>query len=415
MDDLGVGGHRKAADAQIPSGEPGTIDVPALAAAFGRALRQAGVPVTPERSAAFARALALRRPRTRTQLYWTARAALVSGLDQLSEFDRVFGAIFGGLQDPAAFRGDRPEPAARRPGLTRSPGTLAPQSQPQRRPPAGGGAQATLDGPEDPSLARRELALASASSLERLGERDFAELDPGELAALRQLMHALSLAPPPRPSRRRRRDRRRGRVDVRATLRAGVRTGGDPARAVRRRRVRRPRRLVALCDVSGSMEPYTRAYLQLLHAAVAGAGAEAFVFATRLTRVTRALSRRDADAALARAAEAVRDWSGGTRLGEALRRFNDDHGRRGMARGAVVLIISDGWERGDPALVAREMGRLSRLAHRIVWVNPRRAAPRFEPLSGGMAAALPFCDAFVSGHSAAALAEVVDAVGGREA
>jgi uncharacterized protein with von Willebrand factor type A (vWA) domain len=166
-----------------------------------------------------------------------------------------------------------------------------------------------------------------------------------------------------------------------------------------------------LCDISGSMEPYARAYLQFLTcAAGAGPQTEAFVFATRLTRVTRALAGRNPDRALRRAAQAASDWSSGTRIGDALKAFNDRHGRRGMARGAVIVILSDGWERGDPAVVGREMERLARLAYRIVWVNPRAAAPGFSPRAGGMAAALPFCDALVSGHSLAALDEVADAI-----
>ena len=254
------------------------------------------------------------------------------------------------------------------------------------------------------------MLVAAASAAERLADRDFADLDAEELLALRRLMRELALAPPPRRTRRARRDRRGERLDVRATLRASHRTGGDPARRIMRRRTREPRRLVVLCDVSASMEPYTRVFLQFLHAAVGGAGAEAFVFATRLTRLTRALRARQPDLALARAAAEAPDWSSGTRIGDALRRFNDLHGRRGMARGAVIVILSDGWERGDPAVVAEQMQRLRRLAHRIVWVNPRRASPRFQPLVGGMAAALPCCDAFVSGHSMRALAEVAAAI-----
>jgi uncharacterized protein with von Willebrand factor type A (vWA) domain len=174
--------------------------------------------------------------------------------------------------------------------------------------------------------------------------------------------------------------------------------------------------MVLLCDISGSMEPYARAYLQfLICAAGAGPRAEAFVFATRLTRVTRALAARDPQRAIQNAAVAAPDWSSGTRIGDALKTFNDRHGRRGMARGAVIVILSDGWERGDPALVNREMERLARLAHRIVWVNPRAASPRFEPRTGGMAAALPHCDALVSGHTLAALDEVVEAIAGRGA
>ena len=173
------------------------------------------------------------------------------------------------------------------------------------------------------------------------------------------------------------------------------------------------RRLVLLCDISGSMEPYARAYLQFLtSAAGSGPGAEAFVFATRLTRLTRALASRHPERAIERAAAAAPDWSSGTRIGEALKTFNDRHGRRGMARGAVVVILSDGWERGDPTLVGREMERLARLANRIVWVNPRVSASAFPVQAGGMVAALPHCDAFVSGHSFRALGEVVEAIAG---
>ena len=155
-----------------------------------------------------------------------------------------------------------------------------------------------------------------------------------------------------------------------------------------------------LCDISGSMEPYARAYLQFLTcAAGSGPNAEAFVFATRLTRLTRALASRNPERAIQRAAAAAPDWSSGTRIGDALKEFNDRHGRRGMARGAVIVILSDGWERGDPMLVGREMERLARLAHRIVWVNPRVGAGAFSVQSGGMVAALPHCDALVSGHS----------------
>jgi uncharacterized protein with von Willebrand factor type A (vWA) domain len=160
------------------------------------------------------------------------------------------------------------------------------------------------------------------------------------------------------------------------------------------------------------MEPYARAYLQFLtSAAGSGPNAEAFVFATRLTRLTRALRASQPDLAISRAAAAAPDWSSGTRIGEALARFNDEHGRRGMARGAGVVIVSDGWETGDPALLARELERLSRLAHRIVWVNPRKAARGFAPSTAGMAAALPFCDAFVAGHNLRAMSEVIEAIG----
>jgi uncharacterized protein with von Willebrand factor type A (vWA) domain len=257
----------------------------------------------------------------------------------------------------------------------------------------------------------REALLAAASPDERLRHTTFTELAPDEVDEVRRLVRRLVLATPVRTTRRTRASLRAGdRVDLRRSVRRAQRTAGDPVRLVRRRRRTRPRRLVLLCDVSASMEPYTRVFLTLLHGAVLDARAEAFVFATRLTRLTRALRGRDPDRALARAGAVAPDWAGGTRLGESLRRFVSDHGRRGLARGAVVVVVSDGWDGGDPREVAVQMARLRRLAHRIVWVNPRKAAPGFAPLVGGMAAALPYCDAFVSGHSAEALAEVAEAV-----
>jgi len=391
------------------------IDLPAFAAALGRELHAAGVPSTPEHAVRFARALALAPPADRDALYWTARTVFLSHHDQLEAFDRVFAAVFDGAGDPAGPRGDRNAPPLRgaEAGERRAPpgaaplGTGAEGGAPPRAG-LGGEAGREADEPE------RDVPVTAASAAERLADRDFAALDEQELRALRGLMREPALAPPPRLTRRARRDRRGDRLDVRATLRASHRTGGDPARRIMRRRTREPRRLVVICDVSGSMEHYTRAFLQFLHAAVGGAGAEAFVFATRLTRLTTALRARQPDLALERATAAARDWSGGTRIGESLQRFNDDHGRRGMARGAVVVILSDGWERGDPDVVAEQMRRLRRLAHRIVWVNPRRASSRFEPRVGGMAAALPYCDAFVSGHSMRALTEVAAAIAGND-
>lgn len=388
------------------------IDLPAFAAALGRAVHAAGIPVAPERSARFARALALAPPARRTRLYWTARAVFVSSRDQVDAFDRVFGRLFDGLADPAEGRGDAnaPAPAGTVAGPRPAPPpAMARDAAGEGAAPSPSGLREPREGPEE-HVRERTLPVASASALERLAARDFGQLSPEELHALRRLMRELSLAPPQRLTRRARRDRHGRRIDLRATLRAGRRSGGDPARLVLRRRVQRPRRLVVLCDVSGSMEPYSRAFLQFLHAAVGGADAEAFVFATRLTRLTRALRGDRPDRAIERASAAVRDWSGGTRIGESLRRFVDDHGRRGMARGAVVVIVSDGWERGDPALVAEQMERLRRLAHRIVWVNPRKGARDFEPSTGGMAAALPWCDAFVAGHDLTALSGVAEAI-----
>jgi uncharacterized protein with von Willebrand factor type A (vWA) domain len=251
-----------------------------------------------------------------------------------------------------------------------------------------------------------------ATAAERLASRDFADLSDDELAELVAVMRQLRLALPLRRSRRTVAGPR-GRVDLRASLRHARRTGGHPVRLRRRSPRPRPRRLVALCDISGSMAPYARALLQLLYCAAGGARAEVFTFATRLTRLTRTLARVSPEAALERAGRAAPDWSGGTRIGESLKRFIDSYGARGMARQAVVLIVSDGWDTGDPAVVGRQMARLSRLAHRIVWANPRSATPGFQPLAGGMAAAWPYCDAVVSAHRLDALGDLLDAIAGR--
>jgi uncharacterized protein with von Willebrand factor type A (vWA) domain len=313
------------------------------------------------------------------------------------------------LLDPSDSRGEpnAPPPVGAEPRTRPVP--------PDRRPATEGtapeGGSATAGGGEGGEESEREALLAVASSEERLRNTSFAELTADELTTVRELVRRLVLSTPERRSRRIRPTRHRGdRLHLRRTVRAAHRTGGDPVRLVHAYRRPTPRRLVLLCDVSGSMEPYTRVYLTLLQGAVAGARAEAFVFSTRLTRLTRELSVRDADRALARAAVTTSGWAGGTRLAAGLSAFVAGHGRRGLARGAVVVVLSDGWATDDPEDVAEAMRRLRRLAHRIVWVNPRKAAPGYAPLVGGMAAALPYCDAFVSGHSLAALEQVVAAV-----
>jgi uncharacterized protein with von Willebrand factor type A (vWA) domain len=389
------------------------IDLPAVATALGQRLRAAGVPTTPERASRFAEALALVAPVRRAELYWTARSVFVSSQNQLPTFDRVFAAVFDPALEPDEERGDPYAPPLVSSRTSERPPVPQARSVPgERRNGEAGGMRGTLSPPRDERDDREvEVPLATASEEERLRRKSFEALDPEELERIRRLMAALELAAPQRRSRRRRRARRGEHLDLRRTLRTSLRTGGDPMTLASRSRRTRSRRLVLLCDISGSMEPYARAYLHLLTSAVAsGAPAEAFVFATRLTRLTRALGGRNPEAAIQRAVAAAPDWSSGTRIGEALRAFNDRYGRRGMARGAVVVILSDGWERADPALVGREMERLGRLAHRVVWVNPRAGAPGFSPGVGGMAAALPHCDALVSGHSLKAMYEVADAI-----
>lgn len=392
---------------------PSGVEAASLAAGLITALRRAGLSSSPDRAVRLAEALRLVPPIAREPLYWTCRVVLVSSREQLPVFDAVFAAVFDGRLDPADSRGEpnappaigseariRPSPPARLPG---APDTLH-RASPAASVPAG-------DGPGDRFGPERDAILAMASAEERLHETSFAELSPDEVLQVRRLVREIVLSTPARRSRRTRKSAHSSaRLDIRRTVRAAQRTGSEATRLVYALRRPRPRQLVLLCDVSGSMEPYTRVFLSLLQSAVAGARAEAFVFSTRLTRLTRQLAGRNPDQALARAAATTPDWAGGTRIAESLRRFVDGHGRRGLARGAVVVVFSDGWAQDDPDLVAAQMARLKRLAYRIVWVNPRKVAVNYQPLVGGMAAALPYCDAFVSGHSYAALAEVAAAV-----
>ena len=249
---------------------------------------------------------------------------------------------------------------------------------------------------------------AAYSDVELLHDKDFSEYTDAERRAARAVLRELARHGPQRTGRRTRPDRRgrEPRVDVGRTLRGSLRTGGEPLHLVRRTRVETARPLVLLLDVSGSMAPYARVLLQYAQAAtVARPRVEVFAFGTRLTRLTLELRDRDPDTALQRAAEAVEDWAGGTRIGESLAQLNREHGRR-LGRGAVVVILSDGWDRGEPELLAAEMARLRRSAHRVIWLNPLKAAPGYEPLARGMAAALPYTDHFLPGHSLRSLAEL---------
>ncbi|TVT36597.1 VWA domain-containing protein, partial [Amycolatopsis rhizosphaerae] len=338
----------------------------------------------------FTRAVLLLSPVRTGELRWCALATLASAPGEVEIVDRVFTAVFGGGVDPADFRGDRPEPPLSTVDAKKAVFSV--------------GAE-----PREPGRVR-ELAVASAgSAVERLASRDFGDLEPGELALLRDAMRRLRLAPPPRRTRRKRATPAGRRVDLRETLRRSRRSGGEPA-VLRRWSPRwKPRKLVVLCDISGSMQAHARAMLQLLVCAAGGTRAEVFTFATRLTRLTRALRAKPA-LAMRKAGEEAPDWAGGTRIGMALRDFLDGYGARGMARGAVVVIVSDGWETGPAELLGAQMERLSRLAHRIVWVNPRTAKPGYRPLAGGMAAAWPYCDAVVSAHRLDALTPLLDAL-----
>ena len=400
-------------------------DFALTAARFGAALRRAGVPADPGRCERFARAVTLARPGTLRELRLCALATLVSHQDQIPLLDHVFTAMFGGEADaqlPGQDSGGQAGRSAE--ALTDLLSQAARAAQQHAGQPGGQPADGPVPSPtrqetralageqgEDEPDSEGEAAVPTlASAAERLAGKDFGELTPAELLLLAGLMRKLTLSVPHRRSRRHRRTPHGRRTDLRTTLRQARRTGGHPVRLARRAPAMEPRRLVVLCDISGSMEPYARAMLQLLYCAAGGVQAEVFTFATRLTRLTPALAHSKPLLALQKAGEAAPDWLGGTRIGDSVKEFNDRYGRRGMARGAVVVIISDGWDTGDPEVLRREMERLSRVAHRIVWVNPRTASEEYQPLVGGMAAAWPYCDTVVSAHTVHALEELTEAL-----
>jgi uncharacterized protein with von Willebrand factor type A (vWA) domain len=365
-------------------------------ATFGRILREAGIEVAPHRLQDALAALAAVDVTSREQCYWALRCTLTSREEDGEVFDAAF----------AAFWERRPTDAT------------APEQPPAPEPgadPAGaeeGGealAESALDAdlPDEGDDAEEGAAW---SAVERLRRLDFADYTEEELRRSRVLVERVARAMPLRRSRRLRSAHDGSAIDKRRMLRSAMRTEGYPLVRLRRHRRLVPRKVVFLIDISGSMEPYARAMMMFLHAALRpGAKVEAFLFGTRLTRVTRQLARHDPDEALRAATAAVPDWGGGTRIGETLKTLNDDWGARGVTRGAVAVIVSDGWERGDVDLLSREMARLRRAAHTVVWVNPLAGEPGYEPLAQGMAAALPHVDRFLPGHNLRSL-EVLAAV-----
>ncbi len=368
-------------------------DPGSAAVAFVRSLRQAGLVVPIDASVTFVAALDHVDLSRGDDVYWAGRATLVRRAEDVTAYDHLFAAFFGAVPLPVPAR------------QLRQHVTLA------------------VDDPDADMAGGRDVADASPtiqvrfSRAETLRHKDFAAYDDDELAEAWALMDRLAMVGAPRRSRRAvPTSRGRGRPDLRRTVRHALRTGGEPIRRAHTVPGERFRRVVLLVDVSGSMEAYARPLLRFVHAAVAARSRiEAFALGTRLTRLTRELKRRDPDEALRLAADAVTDFAGGTRLGEGLARFNDEWGVRGMARGAVVVILSDGWDRGDPDELAEQMQRLRRVAHRVVWVNPLKSTPGYAPLARGMAAALPHVDAFVEGHSIDALERLAAVIAGEAA
>ncbi len=390
-----------------------TVDLASVCARFGAHLDAAGIPTAPDRVARFTTAVVNLQPNALEELRWIARATLTNSRDQRTTLDAVFDQVFRGRIDDFS-RGLERAPLIPS-GI--EPGSKPPQPRAADAPSANAGGPRggssgtrTEPGATDESKQTSESVQMTSSDEERLKTKDFGTCSSEELVLLARMIGDLSLHPPIRHSHRRRVSSHGSHHDLRRTIRAARRTGGDPLRLIQKGRVTRERRVVLIADVSGSMERYSRAYLYLTHAAVRALEADAFLFSTRLTRATTVLRHHSPEVALQRAAAATPDWSGGTRIGDALAAFLHGWGRRGVARGAVIVIISDGWEGGDAKHLGEQMARLSRLAHRIVWVNPRKQAPDYQPLVGGMAAALPHVDAFVSGHSYDAMREVATAI-----
>ena len=359
---------------------------------FGRVLREVGIEVGPGRVVDAVRGLGAVDLTRQEDVYFTLRQTLVSRHDELELFDRAFAAWF--LRGPVA-------PLVRQQNRRDADRVVR-------------GSLATKGEDLEPETGEERVELG-ASSHELLREKDFAEMTPEEFERCRRLMVAIARTRPRRASRRRSPDPRGDRLDLRRLVRRSLRSGGDPVEQTWKARKVVPRKLVVLCDVSGSMDAYSRALLLFLHAVVGtGRGVEAFGFGTRLTRLTSDLATRDPEAALARATATVVDWGSGTRIGVSLKEFNDVYGRRALSRGAVVVIVSDGWDRDDPALLAREMAKLERAAYAVVWVNPLKGNPEYQPLAGGMRAALPFVDRFLPGHNLRSLEELAAVLAGIE-
>ncbi|MGE0304914.1 MAG: VWA domain-containing protein [Acidimicrobiia bacterium] len=372
--------------------EPSGLDVPRLATAFGRMLRDAGVDVPPSSIILFNEALSVIGIGRRSDVYWAGQATLLHRPEDRGIFDQCFSDFWEQHAQPLTIVAE-PESI-----------TVAFDSDDDSDDEDGAGDSDEPD--QEPTLQMR------FSAQEVLRHKDFEHCTSSELDELHRILGRLRLTSAPRRSRRLvRSPSTTARLDVRRTVRAALRADGEAIEVHHRVTSTKPRRLVLLLDVSGSMELYARVLVRFAHAAVIGRQrVEVFALGTRLTRITRELSSRDPDRAIGRAADAVVDWAGGTRLGDGIGVFNDQWGQRGMARGAIVVILSDGWDRGAPEVMAEQMSRLSRVAHSVIWVNPLKATTGYAPLARGMSAALPYIDHFVEGHSLDAIERLAEVI-----
>lgn len=391
------------------------IDRAIFASAFVASLRKAELPVSIHSGERYAAALAAARPTRRTQLYWVSRVCLVHDARHLDAFDRVFDVVFEGgalptgrearksskHQEPSFPSAEQRRLAARNQQAEIGggvPWSQAPSASPDED-----------DGHEDdnemvlPELLPAELA--------QIADQPFDLLSDDELAAIGAWIEQAAIAWPRKPVRRMKKSNSSGQLDRRRTLSAARRTGGDPVQLMWNDHRRRTRRVVMLADVSGSMQTFVRPYMHVLRALSTHVDAEAFAFSTTITRITPALRRSDPVEAVAAASELVDDRFSGTRIATSLQTLMSHSSWSTLLRGSVVLVASDGWDTDSTDDLDRRMQRLSRMAHRVIWVNPRAAADGFEPLVGGMAAALPHCDVMLSGHSLRAMRDVLLAIG----
>ena len=364
-----------------------TTEVPErLTVGFISLLRSLGVNVPIGSVIVFQQALGKVGIGKRENVYWAGRTALIVDPEDIPIYEYAFQTFWEGLID-------FPEEGH----LSHRKMTLATDDG--------------LTGEEDASEQSqdgRDVINLRYSPSEILREKDFAQYTSEELCEAYELMKNMGLLGGLRQSRRKITSKRKSQhPDLRRTIRNSLRTDGEPVRRQFFETGDRQRRVVFLLDVSGSMESYSRALLRFVQAAVVGRRqVEVFTLGTRLTRITRELSSRNLDRAVIASSNAVQDWSGGTQLGETLRKFNNDWGQRGIARGSTVVILSDGWDRGDASVMSEQMHRLKKVSHQIIWVNPLKASPGYEPLAQGMAAALPYIDRFVEGHSLNSLSDL---------
>ena len=363
-----------------------------MAVAFARILRGAGVDVPLDSVIVFVSALNQIGLENRDDVYWAAYSTLIRRHEDTQIFDRAFAVFWDQLIAVDTTNYEQQTESV----------TLLIDSE-----------EENSDDSSTETLNEDENTIALRfSNIETLREKDFAAYTDTELREAEKFMSSLKLAGPPKRSLRLQKTNRKGtRHDIRRTMRAVLQNDGEPIERYWREPSTKLRRLVVLLDISGSMEPYARALLRFMHAAVVGRQrVEAFTLGTRLTRITRELTSRDPDRALAQTSAQVADWSGGTRLGECLQNFNNNWGVGSLARGSIFVILSDGWDRGEPKVLAEQMLRLQRVAYRVIWVNPLKVSPGYAPLARGMAAAMPYIDEFVEGHSLEALRELTEVI-----